>query len=76
MESTEKQYETEQAYIFEAHPEFRWVFDIEQMAKKWPGYTEALGKAAQEEIVRVAIQNAKRQDSNKGIRVKITGRRA
>jgi hypothetical protein len=73
MEPAEKQYKTAQEYIFDAHPEFRWVFDIEEMAKKWPNYTEALGKAAQEEIVKIAVQNARKKDSNKGVIVKITG---
>jgi hypothetical protein len=47
MEQQEQRYETDQEYIFTAHPEMRWVFSIADMAKKWPDYTEALGKAAQ-----------------------------
>jgi hypothetical protein len=74
MADEQAEYETEREYIFKAHPEFRWVFDIERMAESWPGYTEALGKEAQAQIVKVAVKHAKKVDAGKKIDVRITGR--
>lgn len=73
MADEQAEYETEKEYIFKAHPEMRWVYDIERIAKSWPGYTEAMGKAAQEELINVAVKHAKRVDANKKIDVKIKG---
>jgi hypothetical protein len=42
------------------------------MAKQWPDCTEALGKAAQEEIVQVALKYAKQKGAREGINVRIT----
>jgi hypothetical protein len=72
MQPTEQKYKTDREYIFTAHPEMRWVFTIADMATKWPDYTEALGKAAQEEIVQVAVKYAKQKDALKGIDIRIT----
>jgi hypothetical protein len=66
-----KAYTSVETYLVAEHPGFAWVFQIQEIAKHWPGYTPELGIKAQGDCVSQAFESARKLDRHNGIEVVI-----
>jgi hypothetical protein len=67
-----KVYQSEKGYLLSEHAAiFSWVFEIEELAKHWMGYTPEVGKQAQAGVVAKAVECAKKIDRKNGHEVVI-----
>ena len=62
-----KVYSSEENYLLTAHGgAFGWALQIAEIATSWPDYTPAVGTRAQADVVRSALECAKRIDQSNG----------
>jgi len=70
-----KVYASVREYLLTEHAAaYSWVFEIEELAKRWPNYTPEVGRQAQADVIEKAVRCAIRIDRNNGDEILITGR--